>query len=221
MLSQEIACQDQCCKFVSKPYLNRLCKRRQPMRKAGILFFDPQTHKILLVQSKGNFWGIPKGTSESNETVTECAIREVWEETGLQVDPKQLINRFDVYNQANRIIFMQDLLIKRLKTGEMEDVLLISTELTELTATDSFQLTIAPYFSERVISHNIDLHKKYDFIMRAHATSNLINYRRYLNFDTSITRHLEEIGEIIGNPLRLKIMNQNGTDRKIWILQIS
>lgn len=100
MLSQEIACQDQCCKLVSKPYLNRLCKRRQPMRKAGILFFDPQTHKILLVQSKGNFWGIPKGTSESNETVTECAIREVWEETGLQVDPKQLIHRFDVYNQA-------------------------------------------------------------------------------------------------------------------------
>jgi hypothetical protein len=95
-----------------------------------------------------------------------------------------------------------------LAKGEMEDVLLISTELNELTATNSYQLTIAPYFSERVISHNLDLQKKYDFVMRDFGTENLRNYRWYFNADMSIEPHLTDLGEIIGQPLKLTIMDQ-------------
>jgi 8-oxo-dGTP pyrophosphatase MutT (NUDIX family) len=35
-------------------------------------------------------WGIPGGWREAGETVVECAVREVLEETGLRLDPGEL-----------------------------------------------------------------------------------------------------------------------------------
>lgn len=35
-------------------------------------------------------WGIPGGWREPGETVVECVVREVWEETGLRLDPEDL-----------------------------------------------------------------------------------------------------------------------------------
>ena len=41
--------------------------------------------KILLIQQKQGFWGFPKGHIETNETEQETAIREVKEETNIDV----------------------------------------------------------------------------------------------------------------------------------------
>lgn len=35
-------------------------------------------------------WGVPGGWRELGESVVECVVREVWEETGLQLDPGDL-----------------------------------------------------------------------------------------------------------------------------------
>jgi 8-oxo-dGTP pyrophosphatase MutT (NUDIX family) len=35
-------------------------------------------------------WGVPGGWREPGETVVECVVREVWEETGLRLDPDEL-----------------------------------------------------------------------------------------------------------------------------------
>ena len=51
-----------------------------------MFIIDPATGKILLVQSRGKLWGPPKGTIEHGETEIECAIREVKEETGLDIN---------------------------------------------------------------------------------------------------------------------------------------
>ena len=42
--------------------------------------------KVLLVQEKEGHWGLPKGHVEGNETYEETAIREVKEETNLDVE---------------------------------------------------------------------------------------------------------------------------------------
>ncbi len=46
--------------------------------------------KNLITQSYNNLWGIPKGKKESNETLLECASREVVEESGIKVDVSSL-----------------------------------------------------------------------------------------------------------------------------------
>lgn len=41
--------------------------------------------EVLLVQTPGGQWGLPKGTPDAHEALEETALREVLEETGLQV----------------------------------------------------------------------------------------------------------------------------------------
>ncbi len=47
--------------------------------------------KILLIYRKGR-WDIPKGKLDKGESIKECAIREVEEETGVKVEIEKKIN---------------------------------------------------------------------------------------------------------------------------------
>jgi 8-oxo-dGTP pyrophosphatase MutT (NUDIX family) len=42
---------------------------------------------VLCGRTKENLWGLPKGTPDEGETMEETALREVREETGLEVMP--------------------------------------------------------------------------------------------------------------------------------------
>ena len=79
------------------------CYKYVNMKKAGgIIIYN---NKLLIVQSRGNLWGFPKGTIEYMETELECASREVLEETSLSLtfdDDKKFI-----YN--NTIFFFKKL----------------------------------------------------------------------------------------------------------------
>lgn len=97
-------CSDNCCEYRTIYYnrrQNRFCdfKRGERMQKSGIFITTPfsldnteniGSVKILLVQSKGQFWGPPKGSLDPGESIVEAAIREVREETGLEFDEKSL-----------------------------------------------------------------------------------------------------------------------------------
>ena len=57
--------------------------------KVGIAVVIERNNKILLGKRKGShksgFWAVPGGHLEFNETLEDCAIREVMEETGLTI----------------------------------------------------------------------------------------------------------------------------------------
>lgn len=53
-------------------------------KSCGCIVFDGD--KILLVKQTQGHWGIPKGHVEKNETEHETAIREVKEETNIDVE---------------------------------------------------------------------------------------------------------------------------------------
>jgi len=77
-------CKNGCCTYETRPY-SRCEFTPRNKHKAGVFIFDKNLNKILLVQSRGNLWGSPKGSIEPNESIIECALREVFEETGISI----------------------------------------------------------------------------------------------------------------------------------------
>ena len=78
-------CKTGCCKIKINNYVNQN-KKFNNKHKAGIFIYDPTDRKVLLVQSRGKLWGPPKGTVNIGESYVDCAIREVYEETGIKLN---------------------------------------------------------------------------------------------------------------------------------------
>ena len=58
---------------------------------ATILVFNENKELLLNLRSDTNEWGIPGGGKELNETLEECAIRELKEETNLNASDLELV----------------------------------------------------------------------------------------------------------------------------------
>jgi len=98
-------CPKKCCLIeVIEPNPPTLIRRlrRGHCRKAGVFIYDPSEKRVLLVQSRGQLWGPPKGTLEVDieETSSECAIREVKEETGLELKAEDFSRAIKIKNRA-------------------------------------------------------------------------------------------------------------------------
>lgn len=90
---QNHTCNTGCCNIIIKPYkINNVnyVYNTHSYKKAGVVIYNPKENKVLLIQSRGQLWGPPKGTMENNETYIQCAIREVKEETGLDIKAENL-----------------------------------------------------------------------------------------------------------------------------------
>ena len=82
-------------------------------------------NKVLLVQHNAGHWGFPKGHVEENETEVETAIREVKEETNIDVIVKEnkryVIEYYpkeDTFKQV--VFFLATCKTKELKKQEAE-----------------------------------------------------------------------------------------------------
>jgi 8-oxo-dGTP pyrophosphatase MutT (NUDIX family) len=58
---------------------------------ATVLVFNENKELLLNLRSDTNDWGIPGGGKELNETLEECAIRELKEETNLDTNDLELV----------------------------------------------------------------------------------------------------------------------------------
>jgi 8-oxo-dGTP pyrophosphatase MutT (NUDIX family) len=52
----------------------------------GCIIVSPNNRILLIKGRKAGKWSFPKGHSELNETELDCALRETYEETGLQLN---------------------------------------------------------------------------------------------------------------------------------------
>jgi len=66
--------------------------------KAGVIIFNSAMDKILTVKNRGygheSKWGIPKGHLDPEELPYQCAMRELWEETGIKLTIDQKAKNF-------------------------------------------------------------------------------------------------------------------------------
>lgn len=86
-----IYCNKGCCYLKTTKFNEDNIEKNYKSRyKSGIFIYSKKQNKILMVQSNGKLWGIPKGTIKKYETIEECAVREVKEETGLVIDKNDL-----------------------------------------------------------------------------------------------------------------------------------
>jgi 8-oxo-dGTP pyrophosphatase MutT (NUDIX family) len=68
---------------------------RSPLTGVSVALFNDEGH-ILLTQRKDNRkWCMPGGLADVGEPPSAVAVREMWEETGLKVEPKRLIGVYD------------------------------------------------------------------------------------------------------------------------------
>lgn len=73
-------------------------RHRKKRIRSGTIILNFKDKKVLLIQSYGSFWGLPKGHIEENETIEDCAIRETLEETGIQLKQTDLKRSYTVFN---------------------------------------------------------------------------------------------------------------------------
>src|SRR5690242_15704838 len=55
------------------------------------VIFDRRRRLLLQQRSDGGQWGLPGGSVEIGESVSDAVVREVREETGLMVTPRRLV----------------------------------------------------------------------------------------------------------------------------------
>jgi 8-oxo-dGTP pyrophosphatase MutT (NUDIX family) len=66
--------------------------------KAGAIIFTKNKQNVVIVRNKTNKkWGFPKGHGNPGETIYDCAFREVYEETGIDL----LKTKCVLYNYVN------------------------------------------------------------------------------------------------------------------------
>ena len=72
----------------------------------GVIICDSKRQILLEKRSDCGMWGLPGGQIEAGESVTETAVREVFEETGLKV---KIVGLIGVYSDPkNRIVKYPD-----------------------------------------------------------------------------------------------------------------
>jgi ADP-ribose pyrophosphatase YjhB (NUDIX family) len=86
-----ITCYRKCqCQLVvtPKPTANFYDDDDLPKCCAGVCVISRRG--ILVSQSYNLYWGIPKGIVNPQESLRHCALRELYEETNLKLEPQQL-----------------------------------------------------------------------------------------------------------------------------------
>jgi 8-oxo-dGTP diphosphatase len=93
----------------------------------GAVIFDASRRVLLIRRGDGRGWSLPGGLMEPGETVVECLVREVREETGLDVEPLRLVGVYSdpgytriTYPNGDRVHFVSATFECRITGGKLQ-----------------------------------------------------------------------------------------------------
>lgn len=86
----------------------------------GLIEDEDQLVVVLNRWAIGDVWSLPGGRLEVGESLTDCVVREVQEETGLLVAPVELAYVVDAHNQVHDQHFLVHVFSCRLVAGKLK-----------------------------------------------------------------------------------------------------
>ena len=94
---------------------------------AGVIVLDSRGWILLEKRSDCGMWGLPGGRIEPGESVTEAAVREVKEETGLNVEITRLLGVYSepeshivTFLDNGDVVHLVDILLEaKIRSGEL------------------------------------------------------------------------------------------------------
>ena len=127
--------------------------------KCGIILFHKDAkgiYKALLVKGN-NFskkWGFPKGNRKRNESVIDCAIREMKEETNITIKERELVHYTNIGNIKYFIVKKYTPLFKA-DPKEITDIKWVSFDDIEWMKRDDMNLSLARFSLKHEFMYNI------------------------------------------------------------------
>jgi ADP-ribose pyrophosphatase YjhB (NUDIX family) len=87
-------------------YGERIGRTAQLKLGVSAVILDVSRSKILLTRRTDNGrWCLPGGGMDAGESLEECCVREVWEETGLTV---RVVRLLGIYSTPHRVTYYAD-----------------------------------------------------------------------------------------------------------------
>jgi len=91
-------------------------------RSAGAVVFNPKINKYLLLHYPAGHWDFPKGHVERGEKDVDAAKREIFEETGLEIEILFGFNEIIKYHFKEQGILIEKKVIYFLGITEKEEI---------------------------------------------------------------------------------------------------
>jgi len=107
----------------------------------GVIISDGKGHLLMERRSDNGLWGLPGGAIEPGESVTEAALREVWEETRLTIRISGLVGVYSTPSDG-RIVTYPD----NGDVAQLVDIVLSADRIdgTPTTSAESIDLAFFP-----------------------------------------------------------------------------
>ena len=87
-------------------YAERIGRTAQMKIGSSAIILDETRSKILLTRRTDNGrWCLPGGATDAGESLEGCCVREVWEETGLEV---RVVRLLGIYSTPHRVVYYED-----------------------------------------------------------------------------------------------------------------
>lgn len=119
--------------------------------RAGVCMYNPREDKLLIVQVYNEFIGLPKGGQEKGESLSQTALRELEEETGIKLEK---------VDETKKITFYKTCTYYIMDTDECLPVCLRDLEHNDVSGVGWIHRRCIPNLPGKITSHLIEILKR-------------------------------------------------------------